>query len=118
VNVSFNSAGAALFGTLTGQNLPDPANRLTSRLGILLDDTLLSAPTIRSTITGDGQITGSFKQSDVDFLVGVLNAGSLPAALVSEPISEQKISPQLGADTIRSGARAMILATSQTWRCS
>ena len=111
VNFSFNSSGAALFGTLTGQNLPDPANRLTSRLGILLDDTLLSAPTIRSTISGDGQITGSFKQSDVDFLVGVLNAGSLPAALVSEPISEQKISPQLGADTIRSGARAMLLAT-------
>ena len=111
VNFSFNSSGAALFGTLTGQNLPDPANRLTSRLGILLDDTLLSAPTLRSTISGDGQITGSFKQSDVDFLVGVLNAGSLPAALVSEPISEQKISPQLGADTIRSGARAMLLAT-------
>jgi len=111
VNFSFNSSGAALFGTLTGQNLPDPANRLTSRLGILLDDTLLSAPTIRSTISGDGQITGSFKQSDVDFLVGVLNAGSLPAALVSDPISEQKISPQLGADTIRSGARAMLLAT-------
>ncbi|NBW95599.1 MAG: protein translocase subunit SecD, partial [Planctomycetia bacterium] len=111
VNFSFNSAGAALFGTLTGQNLPDPANRLTSRLGIVLDDTLLSAPTIRSAISGDGQITGSFKQADVDFLVGVLNAGSLPAALQSEPISEQKISPQLGADTIRSGARAMLLAT-------
>jgi SecD/SecF fusion protein len=111
VNFSFNSSGAALFGTLTGQNLPDPANRLKSRLGILLDDTLLSAPTIQSTISGDGQITGSFKQSDVDFLVGVLNAGSLPAALVNEPISEQKISPQLGADTIRSGARAMVLAT-------
>jgi SecD/SecF fusion protein len=111
VNFSFNSAGAALFGTLTGQNLPDPANRLTSRLGIVLDDTLLSAPTIRSAISGDGQITGSFKQADVEFLVGVLNAGSLPAALHSEPISEQKISPQLGADTIRSGARAMLLAT-------
>ena len=111
VNFSFNSSGAALFGTLTGQNLPDPANRLTSRLGILLDDTLLSAPRIQSTISDDGQITGSFKQADVDFLVGVLNAGSLPAALVSEPISEQKISPQLGADTIRSGARAMVLAT-------
>jgi SecD/SecF fusion protein len=111
VNFSFSSAGAALFGTLTGQNLPDPANRLTSRLGIVLDDMLLSAPTIRSTISSDGQITGSFKQADVEFLVGVLNAGSLPAALYSEPISEQKISPQLGADTIRSGARAMLLAT-------
>jgi SecD/SecF fusion protein len=110
VNFSFNSGGAALFGTLTGQNLPDPANRLTSRLGIVLDDTLLSAPTIRSAISRDGQITGNFKQADVDFLVGVLNAGSLPAALSSEPVSEQKISPQLGADTIRSGTNAMLLA--------
>ena len=111
VNFSFNSQGAALFGTLTSQNLPDPANRLLSRLGIVLDGVLLSAPTIRSTISSDGQITGSFKQEDVEFLVGVLNAGSLPAALYSEPISEQKISPQLGADTIRSGAQAMLLAT-------
>jgi SecD/SecF fusion protein len=111
VNFSFNSQGAALFGTLTSQNLPDPANRLLSRLGIVLDGVLLSAPTIRSTISSDGQITGSFKQADVEFLVGVLNAGSLPAALYSDPISEQKISPQLGADTIRSGARAMLLAT-------
>jgi len=111
VNFSFSSAGAALFGALTSQNLPDPSNRLTSRLGILLDDMLLSAPTIRSAISGDGQITGSFKQADVDYLIGVLNAGSLPAALYSQPISEQRISPQLGEDTIRSGARAMILAT-------
>ena len=111
VNFSFNSQGAALFGTLTSQNLSDPANRLLSRLGIVLDGVLLSAPTIRSTISSDGQITGSFKQADVEFLVGVLNAGSLPAALYSDPISEQKISPQLGADTIRSGARAMLLAT-------
>ncbi len=110
VNFSFNSAGSSLFGTLTGQNLPDPANRLTSRLGIVLDDVLLSAPTIQTAISGDGQITGSFKQADVDFLVGVLNAGSLPAALSSEPVSEQKISPQLGADTIRSGSRAMLFA--------
>ncbi|MFM7043131.1 MAG: protein translocase subunit SecD, partial [Planctomycetaceae bacterium] len=111
VNFTFNSRGAARFGLLTGQNVPDPANRLESRLGIVLDDVLQSAPTIRSAISSSGQITGNFRQSDIDFLVEVLNAGSLPAALESEPISEQKISPQLGADTIRSGARAMLLAT-------
>jgi SecD/SecF fusion protein len=111
VNFTFNSRGAARFGLLTGQNVPDPANQLESRLGILLDDVLQSAPTIRSRIESSGQITGNFKQSDIDFLVEVLNAGSLPAALESEPISEQKISPQLGADTIQSGARAMLLAT-------
>jgi len=111
VNFTFNSRGAPRFGLLTGRNLPDPANGLRSRLGILLDDVLQSAPEIRSTITSFGQITGNFKQPEVDFLVEVLNAGSLPAALRSEPISEQRISSQLGDDTIKSARLAMLLAT-------
>jgi len=111
VNFAFKSDGAGRFGLLTGQNLPNTQNGQKSRLGILLDGTLLSAPSINSAISTSGQITGNFRQADVDWLVGVLNAGKLEAALVSEPISEQKISPQLGADTIRSGARAMLLAT-------
>ncbi|MFM8736049.1 MAG: protein translocase subunit SecD [Pirellulales bacterium] len=111
VNFTFNASGAARFGLLTGRNLPDPANGLQSRLGILLDDVVQSAPSIRSTITSSGQITGNFKQPEVDFLVEVLNAGSLPAALRSEPISEQRISSQLGDDTIKSARLAMMLAT-------
>jgi SecD/SecF fusion protein len=111
VKFNFKARGADRFGSLTSDNLPDPANRLESRLGIVLDGVLQSAPVIRETISANGQITGNFKQEDVDVLVEVLNAGSLPAALVHEPISEQKISPQLGADTIKSGARAMALAT-------
>ena len=111
VDFAFNPAGAALFQVLTGQNLPNPANGLHSNLGILLDDQLLSFPRINDTISSRGTITGNFQQSDVESLVGILNAGSLPAALVQQPISEQKISPQLGADTIQSGFRAMLLAT-------
>ena len=111
VKFNFKPRGAELFGSLTSENLPDPANRLDSKLGIVLDGVLQSAAVIREAISASGQITGNFKQQDVDVIVEVLNAGSLPAALVSEPISEQKISPQLGADTIRSGARAMALAT-------
>ncbi len=111
VKFNFNARGAERFGGLTSENLPDPANRLESKLGIVLDGVLQSAAVIREAISASGQITGNFKQQDVDVIVEVLNAGSLPAALVNEPISEQKISPQLGADTIRSGARAMALAT-------
>jgi SecD/SecF fusion protein len=111
VNFTFNASGAARFGLLTGRNLPDPANGLQSRLAILLDDVVQSAPAIKSTITSFGQITGNFKQPEVDFLVEVLNAGSLPAALRSEPISEQRISSQLGDDTIKSARTAMLLAT-------
>jgi SecD/SecF fusion protein len=111
VEFSFNPAGAALFQVLTGQNLPNTANDMKSGLGIILDDRLLSFPNINDTISSRGTIVGNFQQSDVERLVGILNAGSLPAALASDPISEQKISPQLGEDTIRSGFRAMLLAT-------
>lgn len=111
VSFLLNSRGAAKFGVLTSRNLPDPANGLTSRLGIVLDDVLQSAPVIRSAISSSGQITGDFQQADVDVLVEVLNAGSLPAALEPQPISEQRISAQLGDDTIRSAGRAMMLAT-------
>ncbi len=111
VSFMLTSDGSRKFGLLTKRNLPDPANGVTSRLGIVLDDVLQSAPVIRSQITSMGQITGNFEQDDVDFLVEVLNAGSLPAALESEPISEQQISAQLGEDTIRSASRAMMLAT-------
>lgn len=111
VSFLLNARGAGKFGVLTKQNLPDPANGLESRLGIVLDDRLESAPVIRSQITSNGQITGSFTQDEVDTLVEILNAGSLPATLKQEPISEQRVSSQLGDDTIRSASMAMVVAT-------
>ena len=104
VNFSFNSAGAEKFGQLTSRNLQ-------RRLGVVLDNRLLSAPVLQSAIHADGQITGSFTQEQVDFLVGVLNAGSLPATLRPDPISQQRISSQLGDDTIRMGTQAMVVST-------
>ena len=104
VNFSFNSEGAEKFGQLTSRNLH-------RRLAIILDNVMLSAPALQSAIHGDGQITGNFTQEEVDFLVGVLNAGSLPASLRPDPISQQRISSQLGDDTIRMGTEAMVVAT-------
>src|SRR5690606_37386705 len=56
-------------------------------------------------------ITGRFKLEEVEFLVELLNAGSLPAALNKKPVSENVISAQLGEDTIASGSMAMIAST-------
>ena len=83
------------------------------QLGIVLDNMMLSAPNINSAIYGDGQITGgdSFTQDYVEFLVGVLNAGSLPATLRPEPISQQRISSQLGDDTIYKGTSSIVIST-------
>ncbi len=108
---SLNSRGANKFGHLTREYSPNAATGVTSSLAIVLDNVLQSSAQIKDTITDSGRITGDFDREYVDFVVGVLNAGSLPAALQKEPISEQKISAQLGDDTIRDGSRAMIYST-------
>lgn len=101
--------GGRLFGRLTGNNLPDPSG-FQRRLGIILDGYLYSAPNIRSTIFDQGVIEGHFSKEEVDALVSVLQAGSLPTALTEQPISEMLIGPTLGRDTIRRGSIAIVVA--------
>ncbi len=110
VNFTFNNDGGQLFGKLTGDNLPDKLTDFTYKLGIILDGELYSAPLIQSTIYDRGEITGSFTAQEVQELVNVLNAGSLPAALTKEPISRLYSGPTLGRDTIRKSTNAMIIA--------
>jgi SecD/SecF fusion protein len=106
VSFSFNSQGAFLFGQLTGEHLPNNSGQRYN-LGILLDNRLLSAPTIESKITDRGRISGSMSDREVKFLVDILKAGQLPAALNKEPISRAQISPTLGAQTIEKGKVAL-----------
>jgi preprotein translocase subunit SecD len=81
VNFSFNSRGAALLGRRTGENLPDTATGRDRLLAIVLDGVIASAPILKSTITDRGIITGDFTTDEVHNLVGILNAGALPAPL-------------------------------------
>ncbi|NCC36079.1 MAG: protein translocase subunit SecD, partial [Chloroflexia bacterium] len=109
VHFTFNSRGGRLFGRLTGNNLPDPSG-FKRQLGIILDGFLYSAPSINSTIYNQGVIEGQFSNEEVDALVSVLQAGSLPTALTEQPISEMLIGPTLGRDTIRRGSVSIALA--------
>lgn len=111
VNFRFNAAGAQRFGRLTGSHLPDEVQNFKYYLGIVLDGYLQSAPFIKSAIFDSGEISGDFSQQEVDELVNVLNAGSLPTALSPNPISEIFTGPTLGSDTIRMGTNSMILST-------
>lgn len=110
VNFTFNAQGTRRFDGLTTENAPNPGTGFKRSLGIVLDNTLLSAPVLNEPIIGgSGQISGdSFTTEEVDFLVSILNAGSLPAALNKTPISKQVTSPTLGADTVQRGAWSMI----------
>jgi SecD/SecF fusion protein len=111
VTFAFNQTGAQLFGKLTGTNLPDAVTGLERQLGIILDGQLITAPAIKSTIFDRGEITGNFTKEETDFIVGVLNAGSLPAALRPEPISKLFTGPTLGLDTIQKSTLAMVIAS-------
>jgi SecD/SecF fusion protein len=106
----FDSRGGQLFGKLTNDNRPQGVQEIKNQLGIILDGTLYSAPNIISTITDNGQITGNFTQKEVDGIVEVLNAGSLPAALSKVPVQELESGARLGTDTIKKGTNAMILS--------
>ncbi|MCE9554722.1 MAG: protein translocase subunit SecD [Planctomycetes bacterium] len=108
VDFEFNSEGARLFGDLTGNNLPKGS--LVRKLGIVLDDQVLSAPNLQSRISEKGQITGDFSKAEVEWLVGVLDAGSLPAKLNPTPISEMRADATLGEETIRQGALAIMIS--------
>ncbi len=109
VGFLFNKQGGFRFQRLTSQNKPS-ADGFERRLAILLDEKIHSAPSIITTISSNGQITGQFTQEEVDELISVLNAGALTVPIEREPISEQSISPTLGVEVQRSGILAILIA--------
>ncbi|HNX26774.1 MAG TPA: protein translocase subunit SecD, partial [Phycisphaerae bacterium] len=112
VNFTFDARGAKLFGILTSAHKSDPGTgREGMPMAILLDDEVYSAPRIQSTITSSGQITGNFSLQEVQELVRILKAGSLPGKVKPEPISESSFSAALGKVNIEKGIRSAIYGT-------
>ncbi len=108
IEFTFNGAGAQLFGKITRRN--KPTGGVTRFLAILLDDKVVSAPSIQSEITSNGQITGKFDRKTVDRQVQILRSGALSAELRDKPVSENTIGPTLGRDTVIRGTRAVGMA--------
>ncbi len=102
VNFRFNTSGARKFGDYTAENIGSP-------FAIVLDDEVVSAPTIQSHIPGgSGIITGRFTVEESTNLAVLLRAGALPAGL--EFLEERTIGPELGQDSIDAGKIATIVA--------
>lgn len=102
VNFRFNTSGARKFGDYTAENIGAP-------FAIVLDDEVISAPTIQSHIPGgSGIITGNFDVEESTNLAVLLRAGALPAGL--DFLEERTIGPELGQDSIDAGKVATIVA--------
>jgi protein-export membrane protein SecD len=102
VAFGLNTSGARTFGEVTSANINYP-------FAIVLDDAVISAPTIQSAIIGgSGQITGNFTAETANNLAILLRAGALPAKLTV--IEQRTVSASLGEDSIRAGAIATLVA--------
>jgi preprotein translocase subunit SecD len=104
VSFDLNAAGAQKFGNLTERNVGKP-------LGIILDGKVMSAPNINERIFDSGQITGGgagFSQDEAKELALVLKSGALPAGM--ETIEEAVVGASLGADSVKSGIIASLVA--------
>ncbi len=102
VNFRFNTSGARKFGEYTAENIGQP-------FAIVLDNEVVSAPTIQSHIPGgSGIITGRFTVEESTDLAILLRAGALPAELTF--LEERTIGPELGQDSIDAGKVATVVA--------
>ncbi|CAN5485734.1 hypothetical protein BH10PLA1_BH10PLA1_07410 [soil metagenome] len=107
VGFRFDLVGARFFSHLTRKENVDQH----ALLSVMLDDKIISSATLQATISREGQITrgDGYSNEDLNYLINTLSAGSLPAQLADEPISEQTVGPQLGLDNLRDGLFACAL---------
>jgi SecD/SecF fusion protein len=102
VNFRFDTVGGKRFAEITQQAVGLP-------FAIVLDNKVLSAPTIREPILGgSGQISGNFTTQSANDLAILLRAGALPAPL--KVVEERTVGPDLGEDSIRAGLISIAVA--------
>ena len=95
-------AGSKMFRDLTERN--KPTESMARSLAVIMDDKIVSAPSLNAVLAGSGIISGgSFTQKAVNQLVNILRSGNLNAELKPDPVSENTVGATLGESTIRKG---------------
>jgi preprotein translocase subunit SecD len=101
INFELSNQGRDIFAEHTRNNVG-------KFLAIVLDNKIISAPTISTAITeGSGTISGSFTIDEANALAVQLRYGSLPIPLVVEQI--RVIGPTLGQDSLEKSLRAGLI---------
>ena len=101
VNFKFSSAGAEQFGDLTAQNYG-------RRMAIVVDDEVISDPTINDPIYGgSGYIHGSFTWESAQELSTMLKTGAFVARV--EFVEERAVRATLGDESIRKGIMSCLI---------
>ncbi|MFJ8309458.1 MULTISPECIES: protein translocase subunit SecD [unclassified Streptomyces] len=99
VQMDFTGGGSKKFASITGklsqQQYPN------NRFAIALDNQVVSAPTVSSTLSGSAEISGSFNQQSAQDLANVLSYGALPLSFQEQSVTT--VTAALGADQLHAG---------------
>ncbi len=106
VDFTLEDTATKMFGEYTSKHVGD-------YLAIVLDDKVISAPTINSAITeGKGQISGRFTQQSANDLMIQLKYGSLPIPF--KVVQSQAVGATLGQDSVEKSLLAGAIGLSLT----
>ncbi len=101
VVLSFNQEGAALFETITSENIGNV-------IGIFLDGEPISTPVVQDAIYGgEATIVGLGNLNEAKLLVQRLNAGALPVPI--DLVAQQQVGPTLGKVSLDKSINAALI---------
>lgn len=110
INFRLNEEGAKIFEQLTEKNIGKPICIFIDNQLILPESTTDSCPRVQDKIVGgNAVITGRFPIQTAKQIVERFNAGALPAPI--KLISQQTVSPTLGADLLEKALIAGAVGT-------
>ncbi len=103
VSMTMNTTGTRVWAKWTAE-----AAQKRSRIAIMLDKLLFSAPFVNSEIpNGNSIIQGNFTSDEAKDLANILKAGSLPAPIII--VEETVVGPTLGAESIQNGLISIVV---------
>jgi preprotein translocase subunit SecD/SecD/SecF fusion protein len=103
VTMSFNPTGTAIWARVTAADAPTQ-----SRIAILLDGRVQSAPAVQEAIpSGNTEISGSFTADEARNLATILESGALPVDLQFS--QTEVVGPTLGQDSLAQGVTAALI---------
>ncbi|MDK0518431.1 protein translocase subunit SecD [Streptomyces sp. ML-6] len=99
VQMEFTGKGSKQFQKITSKlsQLQQPQNQF----AIALDGEVVSAPSVRTTLSGSAEISGSFTQQSAEDLANVLSYGALPLSFSEQSVTT--VTAALGGEQLRAG---------------
>src|SRR5262249_32907601 len=117
VNLDFSDEGADKWATVTKEAFNNdgsacqsaalatgPTGQSVCRVAVVLDNSVVSAPSIQAVLSTHSTISGGFDRNSAGLLANQLKYGALPLSF--EPSDRNSISATLGTDYLKAGLLA------------